>query len=146
MPNINLTSFINGWPGLLFLEDKKNLESRLEALQSLAIDQISLDKYFNSFEYNYINYTFDNNYNFIRKIDEIKSNLKKLEILELVLSFNVSHKKMSEIVQKLRQSLDTFFIVDLKIDKDLIGGVKFGFRGKWYDYSLTNWINQHTNF
>jgi len=146
MPNIDITNFISGWPELLLLEDKKNLEAKLETLESLAIDQVSLDKYFNSFEYEYINYTFNNKYNFIHKLSEIKNNLKKIEILELVLGSDVSHKKLSEIIRNLRKKLDIFFVVDFKIDRDLIAGARFGFKGKWYDYSLITWINQYSNF
>ncbi len=74
-------------------------------------------------------------------ISGLEKQLQGIKILKLTLCFNPDRKMLREILIKMQQVLADTFILDIDIDKKILGGSVIEFEGKYYDRSLQRKID-----
>lgn len=71
-----------------------------------------------------------------RFFSELKEKLGSLEIVTLTLAFDPPEGFIRELSGKIRSLTGTQVILDLKVDKHLLGGVMLIYQGRYTDLSL----------
>lgn len=78
-----------------------------------------------------------------KKILEIRDSLKNLPILTLIIAVKTSDKMISNISNWLYSSLGYKILLDIEVDRDILGGAKLVLNGNYRDYSLRKKIDDY---
>lgn len=65
-----------------------------------------------------------------------------LPILRLTMAFEPSEMQVSNISYWARSNLEQGILLDLSLDRSLIGGLVITYKGKYYDFSLKNKLKE----
>lgn len=76
-------------------------------------------------------------------INNIRQEVKNMEVLKLVVGFEISSEQLSKISAWLIRNLDRKIILDVTIDKSIVGGATIIFKGKYKDYSLKKYVEEN---
>lgn len=71
-------------------------------------------------------------------IKKIKSKLDEIEIIELTLSTEPKEKTLETVSSWLAKSIPQKVAIDIKINQQIMGGAIIVFKGKYFDASLKN--------
>lgn len=69
-------------------------------------------------------------------ITELKNQLAMVKFMELTISFEPSTKTINKISSLVKSSISPNIALDIKIDKEIIGGAVISYNGKYLDFSL----------
>lgn len=77
-----------------------------------------------------------------RLVQQIVYILHLVPVAELTVPAPLTNKQIIKITQWWRSKTDKAVILNIKIDPDLIAGIRIGFEGKYADYSLNTWLQE----
>lgn len=69
-------------------------------------------------------------------VNDIYKKLKKMEVVRIVLAIEPSLGILNMISEFFRSNLDQKVIFDFEIDKQILGGIKIIYKGKYFDFSI----------
>src|SRR5260221_8972192 len=75
-------------------------------------------------------------------ISSLKEILKKAEFVELVVAVELSSKFTTKIASLVKKSISQNAVLDIKVDKNVIAGAIFSFRGKYLDLSINKKLEE----
>lgn len=74
---------------------------------------------------------------------EIRSNLSKLKKIEITIAFEPSQDSIAKIHEWLTQNITKDILLDISIDKSIIGGIILVNKGKYVDLSLKTKLHEY---
>lgn len=77
-----------------------------------------------------------------RLIQQIVYILHQVPIAEITVPAPLTNKQIIKICKWWRNKTNKPVILNIKIDTDLIAGIRIGFEGKYVDYSLSTWLQE----
>lgn len=81
--------------------------------------------------------------NVYKLFDDAEKVIKEIKPLTVYVSFDLPEKEISKIGQLLRQDYGKNFLIEIKLDPNLIAGCAFVWNGIYKDYSLRHKINEN---
>ncbi len=75
-----------------------------------------------------------------RLIQQIIYILHRVAIVEITVPSALTSKQIEKICKWWRVTTGRAIVTDIKIDLDLIAGIRIGYEGKYTDYSLSTWL------
>lgn len=77
-----------------------------------------------------------------RLLQQIIYVLHLVPIAEITVPVPLTNKQIVKICQWWREKTDKAVVLNVKINPDLIAGIRIGFEGKYVDYSLSTWLQE----
>ncbi len=74
-------------------------------------------------------------------LKQLKATLEQLAKVDMTIAFEPTDAFIDEILHFLRGVLGESVVIDLKVDKSLLGGVLVSYKGKYKDFSLLKVFN-----
>ena len=73
-------------------------------------------------------------------IQQIIYILHRVAIVEITVATALTNRQIEKICKWWRATTGRAIVTDIKIDQDLIAGIRIGYEGKHTDYSLSTWL------
>lgn len=77
-----------------------------------------------------------------RLIQQLIYILRQVSVAEVTVPAPITNKMIIKICRWWRATSNKAVILNIKIDPDLIAGIRIGFEGKYIDYSLSTWLQE----
>lgn len=75
-------------------------------------------------------------------LNELSERLKKLKVLELTLAFEPTQEEIFNIYNWVKENLGDDVILDIKLDKSILGGAIIVFEGLYKDYTVKKQLEE----
>jgi len=69
--------------------------------------------------------------------EKLKEKLKSLPIFSLTIGFEPTEEFKEKLVHWIKENVEKKAVLDLKIDKEILGGAIISWQGKYKNYSLS---------
>lgn len=128
-------------------EEVNNLTLEIDKLETLSISsKMSFDKAIEAISqttskkiieiFKKFNLDFNDKELISDFLQTLKDLIKKFKVIKLILTFDPSLKTIENIHEFISQNLGTGYILDIEIDRSVLGGAVLMFNGKYKDFSL----------
>jgi F0F1-type ATP synthase delta subunit len=79
----------------------------------------------------------------IQKIlQEVKETLLKLPVIEFKVAFEPAEQFILRLVEWVHQYISPDAIIEVKVDRNIIGGVQISYNGRYHDYSVIKYLQE----
>lgn len=75
-------------------------------------------------------------------LQEVKEIMLNLPVIELKIAFNPAEQLVLRLVEWVRQNISPDAILELKVDRNLIGGAQISYNGRYHDYSVIKYLQE----
>ncbi len=75
-------------------------------------------------------------------LQEVKELLLKLPVVEFKIAFDPAEQFIFHLVEWVHQYISPDAILELKVDRNLIGGVQISYNGRYHDYSVIKYLQE----
>lgn len=76
-------------------------------------------------------------------IEGIRESLNKIPIVTIIVAFNPSQGAVEKISDFICQSFSKRIVIDIKVDSEIIGGVKIIYEGNIKDFSIKRLLDRY---
>lgn len=75
-----------------------------------------------------------------RLIQQIIYILHRVAVVEITVPSALTSRQIEKVCKWWRTTTGRAIVIDVKVDLDLIAGIRIGYEGKYTDYSLSTWL------
>lgn len=75
-------------------------------------------------------------------LQEVKEILLALPVIEFKIAFDPAEQFVFRLAEWAHQNIAPDAVLELKIDRNLIGGVQISYKGKYHDYSVIKYLQE----
>lgn len=75
-------------------------------------------------------------------LKDLLEKIKDIEVVRIILAFNPSMKFVSELKNDIEKLLNKNILIDININKEIIGGIIIDYNGKYTDISLAKELKE----
>ncbi|MEK7533913.1 MAG: F0F1 ATP synthase subunit delta [Patescibacteria group bacterium] len=119
----------------LFRQETNAFDNALKSIR-LEVSQIIIDEFLNK-ESQSVNKEMVKYF-----LTELKKRLQKLRIIKLSLAFSPSNYSIDRIYDWIAKNVGDEYILDIQVDKSILGGITISFEGKYIDLSLKKRLDE----
>lgn len=77
-----------------------------------------------------------------RLLQQIIYILHRVAVVEITVPAALTSRQIEKVCKWWRVTTARAIVIDIKIDLDLIAGIRIGYEGKYTDYSLSTWLQE----
>lgn len=75
-----------------------------------------------------------------RLLQQIIYILHRVALVEITVPAALTSRQIEKVCKWWRATTGRAIVIDVKVDLDLIAGIRIGYEGKYTDYSLSTWL------
>lgn len=75
-----------------------------------------------------------------RLLQQIIYILHRVAVVEITVPAALTSRQIEKVCKWWRATTGRAIVIDVKVDLDLIAGIRIGYEGKYTDYSLSTWL------
>ena len=74
-------------------------------------------------------------------LNDLKKQILDMQIINLTIAVNLSKDSLSKIVNWVKKTIGSNYLVSFDLNENIIGGVQIEHKGKFLDYSVKKYLN-----
>lgn len=128
----------------LFHQGKKEFEKALASIR-LEIAQVIKDEFVNKPRTDSVQgkYPKADNKEMIKDfLKQLKERLQNLQLIKLTLAFSATQHAIDRIYDWILKNVGDRYILDIQVDKSMLGGAIISFEGRYIDLSLRKTLDE----